>query len=190
MSTYSPVQIINLIRQQRGGLGDGQIVYATSIALAESGGNLDAISPSGDYGLWQINRRWHFGDGIISDNNWTDPVTQFWEMWKLSSGMQNWGAWCTAYSSADVARCGQLDIPAPQSGSPAADQENVAGVWLARIRGTPPPGGAPNAVPPNEQLSPAALSDYEYVRDYLRSGYATQLLTINGIRNALDGIYT
>lgn len=188
MTTLSPVQIINLIRQQRPSAGDGAIVYATSIALAESGGDLGAISPSGDYGLWQINRRWHFGDGIISDNNWTDPVTQFWEMWKLSSGMQNWGAWCTAYSSADVARCGQLDIPAPQAGSPAADQENVAGVWLAKIRGTPPPGQAPPPVPPNEQLSPAALADYEYIKNYLGYGYMQQLLTINYLNNALEAL--
>lgn len=46
-----------------------QAAVATSIAMAESGGDTTIISDTGDYGLWQINRKTWEGKlpGIIND---------------------------------------------------------------------------------------------------------------------------
>lgn len=44
---------------------------AVAIALAESGGKTDAVSSTGDYGLWQINKKAH--PGLFSLGDWKDP---------------------------------------------------------------------------------------------------------------------
>jgi hypothetical protein len=48
------------------------IATAVAIALAESGGNTKAVSPTGDYGLFQINKAAH-GD-LFSTHRWDNPV--------------------------------------------------------------------------------------------------------------------
>jgi hypothetical protein len=189
MAHLSVLGIINLIRAEHHGASDAQIANGTAIALAESGGDLAAISPSGDYGLWQINRRYHFGDGIIDAGNWQDPVVQFQEMWKLSGGMQNWGAWCTAYSPENVSHCGAWYLPNPEPGSPAQDQFNVVDPVLSGIRGTPPPGQAPPGIPPNQQLTPGEAADFAYIKNYLGSGYAAQLLKLNQLADQISSVF-
>ena len=51
--TYSCSGLESLWEQAGGSAGEA--VMAASIAMAESGGNSNAISPTNDYGLWQIN---------------------------------------------------------------------------------------------------------------------------------------
>lgn len=64
-----------------------QIATAVAVALAESSGRLDAVSVTGDYGLWQINERMHpemfrdgggFGDG------------QWWGQWNAQMAFKVW----------------------------------------------------------------------------------------------------
>lgn len=43
---------------------------AIAVALAESGGDSKAISPTGDYGLWQINKKAH--PTLIASGDWSD----------------------------------------------------------------------------------------------------------------------
>lgn len=64
MTKYSPEQIAALAHSA-GFTGKEQIVTATAIALAESGGNQDAVHhnsdahKTNDYGIWQINDYYH-----------------------------------------------------------------------------------------------------------------------------------
>jgi hypothetical protein len=46
---------------------------AIAIALAESGGNTDAVSQTGDYGLYQINRAAHAD--LFANHTWNDPAS-------------------------------------------------------------------------------------------------------------------
>lgn len=119
---------------QLAGGSEAHWIPAVAVAMAESGGNTDAVSPSHDYGVWQINRI-HFGDGIIDSSNWSDPITNAREAVKLSGDGTNWAPWCTAWI--DPARdCGHGHLSSPQAGSPAAG-------WLAAVAavlgGVPPP---------------------------------------------------
>jgi hypothetical protein len=49
------------------------IATAVAIALAESGGKTDAVSSTGDYGLFQINRAAHAD--LFASHNWKDPAS-------------------------------------------------------------------------------------------------------------------
>lgn len=48
------------------------IQTAAAIAFAESGNNPKAISPTGDYGLWQINKAAH--PDLFAKYKWDDPA--------------------------------------------------------------------------------------------------------------------
>jgi len=164
MTVLSPAQIIGLILKYHPSVGDDQIFNALAIALAESGGNLNATSPSHDYGLWQINRI-HFGDGIITATNWTSQSVQLAEMWKLSGGMHNWAAWCTAWSNPGL-NCGHGNLPNIQNNSAAWFHRDVASLAISRYRGTPPPGEAPPALSPEQQDEKAVSAAFAYMRNY------------------------
>lgn len=56
-AAYSFAQLEQLARSV--GLSASDATVAAAIARAESGGNPRAISSTGDYGLWQVNARWH-----------------------------------------------------------------------------------------------------------------------------------
>lgn len=45
---------------------------AIAIALAESGGDPSVVSPTNDYGLWQINKAAH--PDLFASHDWTNPV--------------------------------------------------------------------------------------------------------------------
>lgn len=127
MSILSLQQIWNLL----GSISFPQGSYedAMAIVLAESGGNTDAISPQGDYGLFQINRI-HFGDGFIDNINWRDPNVQVREAYALSAGGTNWAAWCTAWDNPNI-DCGHGFLPHVQSGSAAGAQLSTVRNWVA-----------------------------------------------------------
>jgi LysM repeat protein len=73
-------------------------VMAAEIAMAESGGNPNAISPTNDYGLWQINA----SNGSLAT---LSPSGSAHSAVVLSSNGANWGPWTTYTSGAYAGKC-------------------------------------------------------------------------------------
>ena len=74
--------------EQAGGPA-GEAFMAAQIAMAESGGNPNAISPTDDLGLWQVNRPvW----GALAS---FDPLTNARSAVSISDGGSNWSPWVT-----------------------------------------------------------------------------------------------
>lgn len=71
---------------------------AASIAMAESGGNQYAISPTNDVGYWQINE----SNGALAT---TDPYGNARAAIQLSGDGSNWDAWTTYTSGAYAGKC-------------------------------------------------------------------------------------
>jgi LysM repeat protein len=71
---------------------------AAEIAMAESGGNPNALSPTNDYGLWQING----SNGSLAT---LDPYQNAKSAIALSGNGTNWDAWTTYTSGAYQGRC-------------------------------------------------------------------------------------
>jgi len=93
------------------------VVVACAVALAESGGDTDAISPSNDYGLWQINVI-HFKELGVNGVTIRDRDINARAAIRISGNGSNWGAWCTC--SVSPHDCGHVYRPTPQPGSVAA----------------------------------------------------------------------
>ena len=83
--------------EQAGGSA-GEAVMAASIAMAESGGNPNAISPTNDYGLWQING----SHGALATLN---PQGNAEAAVSISGSGSNWGPWTTYTTGAYSGRC-------------------------------------------------------------------------------------
>jgi hypothetical protein len=71
---------------------------AAEVAMAESGGNPDAISPTDDYGLWQINA----SNGALATLN---PYANARSAVILSDDGTNWSAWTTYRDGLETGRC-------------------------------------------------------------------------------------
>jgi LysM repeat protein len=71
---------------------------AAEIAMAESGGNPNALSPTDDFGLWQINA----SNGALATFN---PFQNARSAIALSGDGGNWNAWTTFTSGAYHGRC-------------------------------------------------------------------------------------
>jgi Transglycosylase SLT domain len=176
-------QLITLVLRWHPNAGGSMVIPAVSIAYAESGGDDHAISRSGDYGLWQINRI-HFGDGIINQGNWTSSSVQVAEMWRLSNGMDNWAAWCTAWRDPGP-NCGHGYLNYPQIGSPARSEvPAVTDAWNRR-HGTPPPGQAPNALSPEQQDERDVSAAFSYLRNYYGRVAHTQLAQVASVTRSI-----
>lgn len=154
-------------------------VYATCIALAESGGDPEAISPTGDYGLWQINHV-HSADPI---NQWPyilEPDVNARYAIAISGNGQNWAPWSTAY--ADGARSGYLTyLGAPQPGSAAANYIPLVEVALGAGVPNPPITPPPPAPPPAATTDDPMQDAWAMVRDWTQ--YAGPAL-VNRLNNA------
>ena len=183
MTTYSPRQIVQLLAQGLFWKIETRTVAAVAVALAESGGDLGAISKSHDYGLWQINRT-HFGDGIITAGNWTQPVVQLHEMNYLSSNGHNWAAWCTAWAN-PAGNCGHGYLPVPQQGSPAADQWYEANNAVREYFNNPPTGPSGPALTPEQQDEKAVTDAFNYARTYYARGAHDQLVALQNVKRAI-----
>lgn len=72
---------------------------AAGIAMAESGGNQYAVSPTDDYGYWQINRSAHGPMATF------DPIGNARAAISISSGGTNWNPWTTYRSGAYYGKC-------------------------------------------------------------------------------------
>lgn len=115
MTVWSPDQI-GQFWTRNGGLV-AVVSVAVAIALAESGGNDQAVSPSDDWGLWQINGV-HAGAWPGAPHAWLDPDTNARAAIAISSNGSDWGPWCTAWDPGQD-RCGNYLGPVPQADSPA-----------------------------------------------------------------------
>lgn len=71
---------------------------AAEIATAESGGNPRAISPTDDFGLWQING----SHGALAS---LDPIANAKAAVIISGNGSNWTPWTTFVSGAYIGRC-------------------------------------------------------------------------------------
>ena len=94
--TYSCGGLESLWEQAGGSAGEA--VMAASIAMAESGGNPNAISPTNDYGLWQIN-------GSHGAQATLNPLGNAEAAVSISGNGSSWGAWTTYTSGAYSGRC-------------------------------------------------------------------------------------
>lgn len=80
------------------GGNSGVAFIAAEIAMAESGGNPSAISPTDDFGLWQINGSW----GALASLN---PYTNARAAISISGDGTNWSPWTTYTTGAYIGRC-------------------------------------------------------------------------------------
>jgi hypothetical protein len=93
--------------------GNPQVApVAAAVAMAESGGNPSAISPSNDYGLWQIN-------SIHGAQATLDVMANARAAVAISHNGADWGPWCTCWVNPG-SNCGHHLGPNPQPGSPAS----------------------------------------------------------------------
>lgn len=83
--------------EQAGG-SPSHALMAAEIAMAESGGNPNAISPTDDFGLWQINA----SNGALATLN---PLQNAKSAIALSNNGTSWGPWTTYTSGAYAGRC-------------------------------------------------------------------------------------
>jgi hypothetical protein len=77
----------------------GSEFIAAQIATAESGGNPGAISPTDDYGLWQINASNAPGSEMLN------PEANVREAIALSGNGSNWDPWTTYTSGIYASEC-------------------------------------------------------------------------------------
>lgn len=101
----------------RNGGDPAQTIIALAVSRAESGWNTTAVSPSADYGLWQINRI-HFGEFNVDASSVEVPDTNAKIAVTLSASGFNWAPWCTCWLDPKD-NCGNGLLRAPQTGSPA-----------------------------------------------------------------------
>ena len=83
---------------EEAGGSSGTAFMAAEIATAESGGNPNAVSPTDDFGLWQIN-------GSHGSMATLDPLGNARAAVSISNGGSSWGAWTTYTSGAYSGRC-------------------------------------------------------------------------------------
>lgn len=114
MTVYTPSQLYSLWVSMGGGTANALAMVA--IAEAESGGDSNAISPTNDYGLWQINES-NFGTYGLTASQALDPYSNAAVAIAMSGDGSNVGPWCTAWADPG-ANCGR-PLAHIQSGSAA-----------------------------------------------------------------------
>jgi len=77
----------------------GEAEVAASVAMAESGGNQYALSPTDDYGYWQINGSW--GPALAT----FDAMGNARAAVQISSDGDDWAPWTTYTDGAYAGRC-------------------------------------------------------------------------------------
>lgn len=109
MATLSPKEIaVCIAAADWGPAGNQQKVIkfldtAIAVCKAESGGRTNAVSSTGDYGLWQINKQAHPDAFAEGDERLNDPfynTTVAKDIWQAGqSGRDPWDAWTGTYKS-------------------------------------------------------------------------------------------
>lgn len=114
MTRYSPRQVAQIAAG--GGFRGKALTRAVAVALAESGGNSQAVNVnsdatrSRDRGLWQINSRWH---PEVSDAQAFNPTDAARAAFRISSGGRDWSPWA-AWPTAAGAQLGRARIAVAQ----------------------------------------------------------------------------
>lgn len=178
MTIWSPVNIGHHWLSN-GGSKTG-LVNAIAVALAESGGDDHAISPSHDFGVWQIN--WiHFGTVGIAANNWMSIDVNARAAIAISGNGTNWAAWCTAWTNPG-ANCGHGFLPNPQPGSPAYSH-------LANARAAAQVLGQLSNVTIGTTAGLANVQDsFKQVQNFVHTDARNRYSKIAGISTAVKGI--
>jgi len=182
MTAYSVIDVAKIWIRNGGASASDQLINACAVCWAESGGDSTAISPSGDYGLWQINRSAHFGDGTIDSSNWFNPDVNAREAIKLSNNGQNWAAWCTAWANPGP-NCGHGNLHDPQPGSPAFKQLNQVEADLA---GANLAGGRVGGGGPVHVGNASVTAAWAAVQSYTANGARSQWADINQLQHVLE----
>lgn len=123
----TPAQIAAYARAA-GFTGPG-LAKAVAVALAESGGNPQAVNTnsdryrSRDRGLWQINAHWH---PEVSDAAAFDPAQAAQAAYRISAGGRDWGQWATWKNGAAAAQMGRAQLAAAGASKIAPGTQNAA----------------------------------------------------------------
>lgn len=80
---------------------------AVAVALAESGGNTQAVSPTSDYGLWQINLNAH---RQYNQQQMFDPAQNARAMIAISGNGTNWKPWVVYNTGRHLIKWGEAGI--------------------------------------------------------------------------------
>jgi hypothetical protein len=111
-------------------------VRATAVVLGESGGDPQATNRntdgSTDYGLWQINSRWHIDTGQITQADAVDPIKSTDYAYKISNGGRDFRLWVATRQSSFA---GHLDTARPaveRAQAALGRQSNSGGSWWQR----------------------------------------------------------
>lgn len=175
MSRLSPSQI-GAVWLRNGGAA-AHIVVAVAVCIAESGGDTDVVSPSLDYGLWQINQRNLAPQGLTTVTA-RDPDRNAQVAIRMSGNGTNWGAWCTCYTHPE-GQCGSLYLPLPQPNSYAANNLGYA----AQALNESPPDLGPT---PDISTESGVTYAWQYWRDVIgkfsRDTFNSMTDTINAVR--------
>lgn len=116
-----------------------KVVLAVAVSTAESGRDTTAISPSSDYGLWQINSA-NFGWLGLTASTALQANPNARAAIRMSGNGTNWAPWCTCWTD-PAANCGHGNLPYPQPGSPAYSYIDAVAQALGQHPPVPPPGG-------------------------------------------------
>jgi Lysozyme like domain len=173
MTTLSPRAIVQLLAQHFGAKNTWNTVYAVEICLAESGGNTDAISPTGARGLWQI-ILFASRASYINDSNWRDPVVNAHAMIILSGNMQNWAPWTPAWADPNNANYGGY-LHTPQAGSAAEGHQEVARQAVTEYFLHPPTGPSGPALTPKQQDEKRVSEQYAAMRNYANITFLNEM---------------
>jgi cell wall-associated NlpC family hydrolase len=100
------------------------VLVAAEVAMAESGGNQYAHSPTNDFGYWQING----SHGAMASY---DPMTNARAAISVSGDGSNWSPWTTYTSGAYAGKCpaasvsaaSRIGVPAPVASAPGSSLE-------------------------------------------------------------------
>lgn len=103
----------------KAGVTGQNVQIATAIALAESGGDTDKVSPQNrngtyDFGTWQING---VHKDLLASHNWRDPADNAAMMFIISNGGTNWKPWASYTSGAYLTHYAAANVSPDTSGS-------------------------------------------------------------------------
>lgn len=153
------------------------MVVATAVAEAESGGNDAAISPSQDYGLWQINLV-NFRQLGLNTQTALDPNRSARAAIIMSGNGTNWAAWCTCWQN-PARDCGHGFLPIPQPNTPAGERlANVASI----LHSVPPHVNGTAAQPGLHQAGLGWQAVQHFMGPYARARYASYANARTAIR--------
>lgn len=151
------------------------VIVAVAVSSAESGRRTDAISPSSDYGLWQINSS-NFGSQHLTAQTALEAYPNARAAVNMSGNGTNWAPWCTCWVD-PAANCGHGFLPYPQPGSPAYNEIDMVARALGQSPPTPPPGGVSGHVggtdpTPVINALVAMVTDYKVYNNTRLAGHA------------------